>query len=173
MAVFPTAMRGRDFPAQQIERQIPRRNQSGDAARLAQRVVEGDAIRDVRFVFGVQNRGREKAKIGRWRAEYRACARAKVGLPVSIDSARANFSRSRSIRSAMRKKNPRTFRRPVCATSRRNAFSAAATASSTSRQSLSALANRACPSPARCCRDTCPPTGATKSPSMKFGIWNG
>ena len=57
--------RRRDFPAQQIERQVPRRNQSGDAARLAQRVVERDAVGDVRFGFGVQDRGREEAEIAR------------------------------------------------------------------------------------------------------------
>ena len=56
---------GRDFPAQQIERQVPRRNQSRDAARLAQGVVERDAIGDVRFGFGVQDRGREEAEIAR------------------------------------------------------------------------------------------------------------
>ena len=56
--------RGRNFPAQQVERQVPRRNQADDSARLAQRVVEGDAIRDVRLVFRMQNRGSEKAKIG-------------------------------------------------------------------------------------------------------------
>ena len=56
--------RGRDFPAQQIERQIPRRDQSRDAARLPQRVVERDAVGDVRFVLGVQDCGGEEAKIG-------------------------------------------------------------------------------------------------------------
>src|SRR2546430_10963456 len=36
-------------------------------------VVEGDAVRDVRFVLGVQNRGREEAKIaGRSRNIERA-----------------------------------------------------------------------------------------------------
>ena len=54
---------GRDFPAQQIERQIPRRDQAADAARLAQGVVERHAIGDVRFVFRVQNRGGEEAEI--------------------------------------------------------------------------------------------------------------
>src|SRR5437588_2521254 len=61
----------RDFPAQQIERQVPRRNQSRDAARLTQRVVERDIVGDVRFRFGVQDRGREEAEIagGAWNVE--------------------------------------------------------------------------------------------------------
>src|SRR3954452_20120165 len=56
---------GRDFPAQQIERQVPRRDQARDAAGLAQGVVEGYPISDVGFVFGVENGGREKTKIAR------------------------------------------------------------------------------------------------------------
>ena len=54
----------RDFPAHQIERQIPGRDQSGDAARLTQRVVKRDVVGDVRFRFGVQDCGRKKAKVG-------------------------------------------------------------------------------------------------------------
>src|ERR1051325_8043590 len=67
----PDRNRWRDFPAQQIERQIPRRNQSGDAARLTQRLLERDAVGDVRFVFGVENRGREETKVrdGAWNIE--------------------------------------------------------------------------------------------------------
>ena len=57
--------RRRDFPAQQIERQVPRRDESRDAARLAQRVIERDAVGDVRFGFGVQDRGCEEAEIAR------------------------------------------------------------------------------------------------------------
>ena len=129
--------RGRNFPAQQIERQIPRRNQADDSARLAQRVVERDAVRDVRFVFRVQNRGREKAKIGNRRAESRAFVRAKsVCRYRPIRRARI-LPRSRSIKSAMRRRI-----RERCSVGVRdqspNAFSAAATASSTSRKSLSA-----------------------------------
>ena len=56
---------GRDFPTQQIERQVPRRNQASDAARLAQGVIERDAVGDVRLVLGVQDRGREEAEIAR------------------------------------------------------------------------------------------------------------
>jgi molybdopterin molybdotransferase len=52
-----------DFPAQQIERKIPRRDQPGDAAWLAQRIIERDVIGDVRFRFGMQDRGCEKSKI--------------------------------------------------------------------------------------------------------------
>src|SRR6266487_3394332 len=61
----------------------------------------------------------------------------EIGLPVSIDSARANFSRSRSIKSATRK---RIFERSTAGfvDQSANAFSAAATARSTSRASLSA-----------------------------------
>src|SRR6266446_1977429 len=55
---------GRDFPAQQIERQVPRRNQSRDAARLTQRVVERDIVGDVRFRFGVKNRRGKKTEVG-------------------------------------------------------------------------------------------------------------
>ena len=62
---------GRDFPAQQIKRKIPWRNQARDAAWLAQRVVERDVVGDVRFRFGVENRRREKTEIaGRaWNVE--------------------------------------------------------------------------------------------------------
>ena len=95
---------GRDFPAQQIERQIPGRDQSGDAARLAQRVIEGDAIGDVRFVLRVQDRRREEAEIAEAARGMSRLRASESGLPVSIDSARASFSRSRSIRSAMRRR---------------------------------------------------------------------
>src|ERR1700730_2629948 len=50
---------GRDFPTQQIKRQIPRRNQTNHTARLAECVIERDVIGDVRFVFGVENGSRE------------------------------------------------------------------------------------------------------------------
>src|SRR5207248_1369934 len=55
---------GRNFPAQQIERQVPRRNQSGDAARLTRRIVESDVVGDMGFRLGVQDRGREETKVG-------------------------------------------------------------------------------------------------------------
>src|ERR1051325_1089827 len=55
----PDRNRWRDFPAQQIERQIPRRNQSGDAARLTQREVERDACGEGRFVFWWETSCRE------------------------------------------------------------------------------------------------------------------
>ena len=54
---------GRNFPAQQVERQVPGRNQSRDAARLTQGVIERDAVGDVRFGFGMQDRGGEEAEI--------------------------------------------------------------------------------------------------------------
>src|SRR5205823_13730818 len=54
---------GRDFPAQQIQRQIPGRDESGDAARLTQRVVKRNVVGDVRFRFGVQDRSREKPEV--------------------------------------------------------------------------------------------------------------
>jgi hypothetical protein len=61
----------------------------------------------------------------------------EIGLPVSIDSARANFSKSRSIKSAIRSRrfdrSAAVFFDQSC-----NAFSAAATARSTSCASLSA-----------------------------------
>src|SRR5437773_416652 len=64
----------RDFPAQQIQRQIPRRNQSGDAARLAQRVVERNVVSDVCFGFGVKDCGGEETEIAtRARNVERVC----------------------------------------------------------------------------------------------------
>src|SRR4029450_11561171 len=53
----------RDFPAQQVERKIPRRYESSGAARLSQRVIEGDVVRDMRFGFRVQDRRRKEAEI--------------------------------------------------------------------------------------------------------------
>jgi hypothetical protein len=69
----------RDFPTQQIKRQVPRRNQSGDAARLTQCVVERDVVGDVRFRFRVQDRRGEKAEIaGRARNVERAGERNRL-----------------------------------------------------------------------------------------------
>src|SRR5437762_13803635 len=61
----------------------------------------------------------------------------EIGLPVSIDSARENFSRSRSIKSAIRSRKHERSAAGLFDQSG-NAFSAAATARSTSRASLSA-----------------------------------
>ena len=78
---------GRDFPAQQIKREIPRRNQPCDAARLTQRIIERDIVGDVRFRFGVKDRGREKAEIaGGPRNVERARERERLA---SVDRLRA------------------------------------------------------------------------------------
>ncbi len=55
--------RGRDFPRQQVERQIPGRDEAGDAERLAHRVIERRRIRHVRLRPLMENRGGEKLKI--------------------------------------------------------------------------------------------------------------
>src|SRR5476649_735790 len=57
--------RWRDFPTEQVEREIPRRNQSSDAAWLTQRVVERDSVGDMGFGLGVQDRGGEEPEIAR------------------------------------------------------------------------------------------------------------
>ena len=89
------------------------------------------------------------------------------GLPVSIDSARASFSRSRSIRSAIRK---RIFERSAAGLRDQsaNAFSAAATARSTSAASLSGTCEYGLPVAGSMLSRYFPPTGATNWPSMKF-----
>ena len=53
----------RDFPAEQVERQIPRRDEAGDPARLAKRVIERNTVRNMRLAFGVQNRRRKKSEV--------------------------------------------------------------------------------------------------------------
>src|SRR2546423_3448687 len=91
------------------------------------------------------------------------------GWPVSIDSARANFSRSRSIRSAMRSNRPERSAAGVRDQSG-NAFSAAATASSTSRASLSATCEYALPVAGSMLSRYLPPIGSTNWPSIKLRI---
>ena len=69
----------RDFPAQQVERQIPWRNQPRDATRLTQRVVERDVVGNVRFRFGMQDRRGEETEIaGSARNVERACERERL-----------------------------------------------------------------------------------------------
>src|SRR2546422_2959610 len=94
----------------------------------------------------------------------------EIGLPVSIDSARASFSRSRSIKSATRK---RIFERSAAGffDQSENAFSAAATARSTSCASLSATCEYGLPVAGSILSRYRPPTGSTNSPSMKFWIF--
>src|SRR5438874_12123809 len=108
-----------------------------------------------------------KLAIARGMSSERA---SEIGLPVSIDSARANFSRSRSIRSAMRKRirdrSVAGFRDQSV-----NAFSAAATARSTSPLSLSATCEYGFPVAASMLSRYFPPTGSTNWPSMKFRIF--
>src|SRR5207248_5609296 len=92
------------------------------------------------------------------------------GLPVSIDSALASFSRSRSIKSPMR----RRIRDRSAANVRdqsANALSAAATARSTSRSSLSATCEYGFPVAGSMLSRYFPPTGSTNWPSMKFRIF--
>src|SRR4029434_2631290 len=54
---------GRDFPTQQIKREIPWRNQSGDAAWLTQCVIKRDGVGDMRFRFRVQNRRGKESEV--------------------------------------------------------------------------------------------------------------
>src|SRR6266403_2650594 len=92
------------------------------------------------------------------------------GLPVSIDSARANFSRSRSIKSAMRTRMRERSAAGVRDQSA-NAFSAAATARSTSRVSPSATCEYGFPVAGSMLSRYFPPSGSTNWPSMKFRIF--
>src|SRR2546426_1002144 len=94
----------------------------------------------------------------------------EIGLPVSIDSARANFSRSRSIRSAMASRDRERSATGFLDHSV-NAFSAAATARSISRASLSATCEYGLPVAGSMLSRYRPPTGSTNSPSMKFWIF--
>src|SRR6266480_1894524 len=91
------------------------------------------------------------------------------GLPVSIDSARESFSRSRSIRSAIRK---RSFDRSAADffDQSANAFSAAATARSTSSFPLSATCEYGLPVAGSMLSKYLPDVGSTNLPSMKFLI---
>src|SRR5205823_9147446 len=91
------------------------------------------------------------------------------GLPVSIDSARASFSRSRSIRSAIWSRN---FDRSAAdfLDQSTNAFSAAATATSTSRSLLSATCEYGLPVAGSILSRYFPPIGPANWPSMKSWI---
>ena len=96
----------------------------------------------------------------------------EMDLPVSIDSERANFSRSRSIKSAIRR---RKRERSVVGffDQSHNAFSAAATATSTSRASLSATSEYGLPVAGSMLSRYRPPIGSANRPSMKLRIWTG
>src|SRR5947207_1642738 len=91
------------------------------------------------------------------------------GLPVSIDSARASFSRSRSIRSAIRKRICDLFWAGVFDQSAK-AFSAAATARSTSSLPLSATCEYGLPVAGSMLSRYLPDVGSRNSPPMKFRI---
>src|SRR5439155_17066272 len=95
----------------------------------------------------------------------------EIGLPVSIDSARANFSRSRSINAAIRS---RKFERSAAVffNQSRNAFSAAATARSTSCPSLSATCEYGLPVAGSMLSRYRPLIGSTNSPLMKLRTWS-
>src|SRR5262249_52703272 len=95
----------------------------------------------------------------------------EIGFPVSIDSARANFSRSRSIKSATCKRN-RERSAAGFFDQLMNAFSAAAAATSTSRASLSATCEYGLPVAGSILSTYFPLIGSTNSPSMKFWIWS-
>src|SRR5215831_3962300 len=92
------------------------------------------------------------------------------GLPVSIDSARASFSRSRSINSTIRR---RIRDRSAVEVDDHpgNAFSAAATALSTSLLSLSGTCEYGLPVAGSILSRYFPPPGGTNWPSIKFWIW--
>src|SRR5215468_2045118 len=93
----------------------------------------------------------------------------EIGLPVSIDSARANFSRSRSINSDIRSKKRERSAAP-CLDQSRKAFSAAATARSTSCASLSATCEYGLPVAGSMLSRYRPLIGSTNSPLMKLLI---
>src|SRR5947207_6441112 len=92
------------------------------------------------------------------------------GLPVSIDSARASFSRSRSMRSAMRRRRRERSAAGVLDQVSK-ALSAAATADSTSRPSLSGTCEYDLPVAGSMLSRYFPPTGSTNLPSMKLRIF--
>src|SRR5215831_11590259 len=91
----------------------------------------------------------------------------EIGLPVSIDSARANFSKSRSIRSAIRSKK-RDRSAAGCLDQPGVAFSAAATAKSTSYASLSATCEYVLPVAGSILSRYRLLIGSTNSPLMKL-----
>src|SRR5438067_5388133 len=92
------------------------------------------------------------------------------GLPVSIDSARASFSRSRSMRSAMRRRRRERSAAEVFDQVSK-ALSAAATADSTSRPSLSGTCEYGLPVAGSMLSRNFPPAGSTNLPSMKLRIF--
>ena len=91
---------------------------------------------------------------------------------LSIDSARANLSRSRSINSAIRSRKFDRSAAGFCDQSR-NAFSAAATARSTSCASLSATCEYGLPVAGSTLSRYFPLTGSTNWPLIKLRTWNG
>src|SRR2546423_6761662 len=92
------------------------------------------------------------------------------GLPVSIDSARASFSRSRSMRSAMRRRRRERSAAGIFDQVSK-ALSAAATADSTSRPSLSGTCEYGLPVAGSMLSRYFPPIGSTNLPSMKLRIF--
>ncbi len=149
----PACDGGRDFPAQQIERQIPGRDEAGDAAGLAQRVVKRHAVGDVRLVLRVQDRGGEEAEI-RGRARDVEAARKRERL-AGID----RFGARELLEIALdklgdAKNNPRAIAQPACATNWRRLSPPPRPRFPHRLASLSGTANTASRSQARCCRDT-------------------
>ena len=153
-AVFPTAMAGAIFQLKQIERQIPGRNEPDDPARLAQGVVEGNAIHDVRLVLGVQDRGREKPEIARGPRNIEAARERRAACRCrSIRRAQISPDRARSDRRCA--EESANVPPPACATMRETLSPPRPTAIfDIAAVAVRALANMASRSRARYCRDT-------------------
>ena len=62
-ATIPRGDGRSDLPGQKVQRQVPGRDQPGDAEGLPDGVVERPIVRDVAGRFGVQDRRRKEAKV--------------------------------------------------------------------------------------------------------------
>ena len=133
----------RDLPREQVERQVPRRDQPGHAHRPAQRVVQGAAIGVMGLARLVQNGAGEEPEVRRPRAGCRAGGRARPAchrpgfqlgqlLGVLLDE----VGDLHQHRGSLRDRRPRPAG---------NARRAAATATATSRASPSAIRAMDCP----------------------------
>ena len=70
-AGVPRRNRRRDLPRQQIQRQVPWRDQAGDADRLPQGVIQRVRVGDMRLAREMQNRRTEETEV-RYGVECRA-----------------------------------------------------------------------------------------------------
>ena len=159
----------RDFPAQQIERQVPRRNQSGDAARLPQRVVERDAVGDVRFGFRVQDRGGEEAEIARGARNVEGARERKRLAGIDRFGAREFFQIALDQVGDAEQEFAIALP-PIFSTNRQTPSLPRRQRASTSRASLSATCEYGLPVAGSMLSRYFPPTGSTNWPSMKFWI---